>query len=61
GQTHFFRSKYGVVSQAFGPVTLTAGYGRGDRLDGLFGGAQVSLWNTGLSLLAEDDSKTPYA
>ncbi|WP_408516957.1 YjbH domain-containing protein [Paraburkholderia madseniana] len=61
GQTHFFRSKYGVVSQAFGPVTLTAGYGQGDRLDGLFGGAQVSLWNTGLSLLAEDDSKTPYA
>jgi hypothetical protein len=61
GQTHFFRSKYGVVSQAFGPVTLTAGYGQGDRLDGLFGGAQVSLWNTGLSLLAESDSKTPYA
>ncbi|MFM0228069.1 YjbH domain-containing protein [Paraburkholderia dipogonis] len=61
GQTHFFRSKYGVVSQAFGPVTLTAGYGQGDRLDGLFGGAQVSLWNTGLSLLVEDDSKTPYA
>ncbi|WP_454829145.1 YjbH domain-containing protein [Paraburkholderia xenovorans] len=61
GQTHFFRSKYGVVSQAFGPVTLTAGYGQGDRLDGLFGGAQVSLWNTGLSLLAEDDSRTPYA
>ncbi|NPT57879.1 YjbH domain-containing protein [Paraburkholderia elongata] len=61
GQTHFFRSKYGVVSQTFGPVTLTAGYGQGDRLDGPFGGAQVSLWNTGLSLLAEDDSKTPYA
>ncbi|WP_046572492.1 YjbH domain-containing protein [Paraburkholderia fungorum] len=61
GQTHFFRSKYGVVSQALGPLTLTAGYGLGDRLDGLFGGAQLSLWNTGLSLLAEDDSKTPYA
>ncbi|MBN3847580.1 MULTISPECIES: YjbH domain-containing protein [Burkholderiaceae] len=61
GQTHFFRSKYGVVSQAFGPLTLTAGYGQGDRLDGLFGGAQLSLWHTGLSLLAEDDSKTPYA
>ncbi|MFM0056377.1 YjbH domain-containing protein [Paraburkholderia phytofirmans] len=61
GQTHFFRSKYGVVSQALGPVTLTAGYGQGDRLDGFFGGAQLSLWNTGLSLLAEDDSRTPYA
>ncbi|NML32424.1 YjbH domain-containing protein [Paraburkholderia antibiotica] len=61
GQTHFFRSKYGVVSQAFGPLTLTAGYGQGDRLDGIFGGAQLSLWHTGLSLLAEDDSKTPYA
>ena len=43
GQTHFFRSKYGVVSEAFGPLTLTAGYGQGDRLDGLFGGAQLSL------------------
>lgn len=61
GQTHYFRSKYGVVSQTFGPVTLTAGYGRGDRLDGFFGGAQVALWDTGLSLFAEDDSKTPYA
>jgi hypothetical protein len=60
GQTHFFRSKYGVVSQGFGPLNLTLGYGRGDRLDGVFGGAQLSLWSTGLSLLAEDDSKTPY-
>lgn len=61
GQTHYFRSKYGVVSQTFGPLALTAGYGQGDRLSGAFGGAEVSLWNTGLSVLAEDDSKTPYA
>ena len=61
GQTHFFRSEYGVITQAVGPLTLSAGYGHGDRLDGLFGGAQLSLWHTGLSLLAEDDSKTPYA
>jgi len=61
GQTHFFRSRYGVVSQSLGPATLTLGYGSGDRLDGLFGGAQLALWNTGLSVLAEDDSKTPYA
>ncbi|SDF95793.1 YjbH domain-containing protein [Paraburkholderia phenazinium] len=61
GQSHFFRSKYGVVSQALGPATLTVGYGQGDRLDGVFGGVQLSLWNTGLSLLAEDDAKTPYA
>ncbi|WP_406869373.1 YjbH domain-containing protein [Paraburkholderia fungorum] len=61
GRTHYFRSTYGVVSQAFGPATLSVGYGQGDRLDGLFGGLQLSLWNTGLSLLAEDDSKTPYA
>lgn len=61
GQTHYFRSKYAGISQTFGPATLTLGYGQGDRLDGLFGGAQLSLWNTGLSLLAEDDSKTPYA
>jgi len=60
GQTHFFRSKYGAVSQPFGPLNLTVGYGQGDRLDGPFGGAQLSLWHTGLSLLAEHDSKTPY-
>jgi hypothetical protein len=60
GQTHYFRSKYGVVSQAIGPATFTVGYGRGDRLDGPFGGAELRLWNTGLSVLAEDDSKTPY-
>jgi Exopolysaccharide biosynthesis protein YbjH len=61
GQTHYFRSKYGVVSQTFGPLALSAGYGQGDRLNGAFGGAELSLWNTGLSVLAEDDSKTPYA
>ncbi|CAB3705947.1 YjbH domain-containing protein [Paraburkholderia rhynchosiae] len=60
GQTHFLRSKYGAVSQPFGPLNLTIGYGQGDRLDGLFGGAQLSLWQTGLSLLAEHDSRTPY-
>jgi hypothetical protein len=61
GQTHYFRSKYGEVSQPVGPLNLTIGYGQGDRLDGVFGGVQLSLWHTGLSLLAEDDSKTPYA
>jgi hypothetical protein len=61
GQTHYFRSKYGVVSQTFGPLALSAGYGQGDRLNGVFGGAELTLWNTGLSVLAEDDSKTPYA
>jgi hypothetical protein len=61
GQTHYFRSTYGVVSQTFGPATFTAGYGHGDRLDGAFGGVQLALWQTGLSLLAEDDAKTPYA
>ncbi|WP_250452950.1 YjbH domain-containing protein [Caballeronia sp. ATUFL_M2_KS44] len=61
GQTHHFRSKYGVVSQSFGPATLTIGYGQGERLNGLFGGVQVALGQTGLSLMAEDDSKTPYA
>jgi len=61
GQTHYFRSKYAVVSQNVGPATLTLGYGQGDRLNGLFGGMQLALWSTGLSLLAEDDAKTPYA
>jgi Exopolysaccharide biosynthesis protein YbjH len=60
GQTHFFRSTYGVVSQAIGPATFSVGYGRGDRLNGVFGGAQLALWNTGISLIAEHDSATPY-
>lgn len=61
GQTHFFRAKYGVISQALGPATFTVGYGSGDRLDGAFGGAELSVFNTGLSLLVEHDSQTPYA
>ncbi|MBN3786233.1 YjbH domain-containing protein [Burkholderia sp. Ac-20353] len=61
GQTHYFRSTYGVVSQSLGPATFTVGYGKGDRLDGVFGGAELQVWHTGLSLLAEHDSKTPYA
>ncbi|WP_186118544.1 YjbH domain-containing protein [Burkholderia gladioli] len=61
GQTHFFRSTYGVVSQVLGPATLTLGYGSGDRLDGVFGGAELDVFHTGLSLLVEHDSKTPYA
>ncbi|MBN3727268.1 YjbH domain-containing protein, partial [Burkholderia sp. Ac-20379] len=61
GQTHFFRAKYGVISQALGPATFTVGYGSGDRLDGAFGGAELSVFNTGLSLLVEHDSLTPYA
>ncbi|HTI18889.1 MAG TPA: YjbH domain-containing protein [Trinickia sp.] len=60
GQTHFFRSTYGVVSQSIGPATFTVGYGHGDRLNGAFGGAQLALWHTGISLLAEHDSATPY-
>lgn len=60
GQTHFFRSTYGVASQDFGPLKLTFGYGHGDRLDGPFGGAELQVWKTGLSLLAEDDARTPY-
>jgi hypothetical protein len=61
GQTHFFRSKYGVLTEELGPLSLTAGYGHGDRLNGVFGGGSLSVLRTGISVLAEDDAKTPYA
>ena len=61
GQTHFLRSTYGVVTEALGPASFTLGYGRGDRLKGIFGGLALDVGRTGLSLLLEEDAKTPYA
>jgi len=61
GQTHFLRSTYAVVTQALGPANFTLGYGRGDRLKGVFGGLALDVGRTGLSMLLEEDGKTPYA
>ncbi len=50
-----------MVSQVFKPLTLSADYGSGDGLDCAFGGRAVVPVEHGRSLLAEHDSKTPYA
>ena len=64
GGASFFRSRYVVTSEQFGPVQLTAGYawneqipntGLATNFKGFFGGAQVNLGNTGLALLGEYD------
>jgi hypothetical protein len=61
GQTSYFRSRYIVASQAIGPLSLTLGAGDGpQRLNGIFGGGELSIWHTGLSVLAEDDSRVAY-
>jgi len=55
GGAAFFRSSYGVVTQALGPFKLTGGYGRGpDRLKGFFAGADVHL-RDGFYLMAEKE------
>ncbi|AOJ04744.1 hypothetical protein WS70_23545 [Burkholderia mayonis] len=62
GQTKFFRSKYVVVTDSFGPVRVTFGAGwGGQRLNGVFGGAELMLGRSGLSVLAEHDSSVAYA
>jgi len=62
GQTKFFRSKYVVATKSFGParITLGAGWG-GQRLNGAFGGVELMLGASGLSVLAEHDSSVAYA
>ncbi|MEK9775604.1 MAG: YjbH domain-containing protein, partial [Quisquiliibacterium sp.] len=61
GAASNFRSKYLVATQRFGPAQFTLGYGRGpDQFDGLFGGVQLGLFNTGLGLLAEHDGRDEF-
>ncbi|MBM3270243.1 MAG: YjbH domain-containing protein [Candidatus Sericytochromatia bacterium] len=67
--THYgLTTFYAVATQRLGPLSLTAGYGYGDRaegkwgrtkpfLDGVFGGADLALPG-GLDLLAEYDGIT---
>jgi len=56
GSAHL-ETKYGVVSETIGPVRLSLGLGIGpDRLDGLFGGGEVRLFDW-LYLLGEYDTE----
>ena len=49
-----FSSRYLAVSQQFGPLTATIGAAKSKvELGGMFGGAELALGNTGLSVLAE--------
>lgn len=62
GGAQHFRSSYGVLTQAIGPLQLSGGYGKGpQKLDGLFGGAQWHLGSTGLTLLVEHDGSNAAA
>ncbi len=55
GSTHF-ETKYLVFSKEIAPLRLSFGYGTGpDRLDGIFGGAEVRVFDW-LYLLAEHDT-----
>jgi hypothetical protein len=56
GSAHL-ETKYGVVSETIGPVRLSLGLGIGpDRLDGVFGGAEVRLFDW-FYLLGEYDTE----
>lgn len=62
GGANFFKSKYAVASEDFGPLSVSLGYAIGNPrnsspLDGLFGGLQYRIGQTGVSLLAEYDGQ----
>ncbi|MDB5743343.1 MAG: hypothetical protein JWR68_1658 [Polaromonas sp.] len=66
-----FRSKYAVASDEYGPLHWSLGYAKGESalgrigggkvLDGLFGGAELRLGNTGAAVLAETDGTQRHA
>ncbi|WP_194723878.1 YjbH domain-containing protein [Noviherbaspirillum malthae] len=57
GGAQNFRSRYVAVSDRIGPVYATLGVARGvASLDGVFGGAEWALGDSGVSLLAERNS-----
>ncbi|MGE0496649.1 MAG: YjbH domain-containing protein [Ramlibacter sp.] len=70
GGAVYFKSRYVVASDDYGPVTWSLGYAAGSpiqgvaangyTLDGLFGGVQWRLGSTGLSLLAEHDGQQKH-
>lgn len=57
-----YRSKYVVASQRLGPLYATLGTARGESyFNGLFGGAEMALGNSGFSALVERNSDVNYA
>ncbi len=70
GGASLFKSRYGVVSDQWGPVRWSAGYAFGSpsggnrangyAFDGAFGGAEFLIGQTGLSLLAEYDGQQKH-
>lgn len=65
----YFRSLYAVASDELGPLRWTLGYGQSKPsvvgkarvLDGVFGGAELRLWDTRATLLAETDGTRRHA
>lgn len=70
GGASYFKSRYGVVSDQWGPVRWSAGYAWGSpslgntangyAFDGVFGGIEWLIGQTGLSLLAEYDGQQKH-
>lgn len=57
GEAQNFRTRYLVATQHLGPLSLTAGYGDElDRLNGVFGGVQLSLGRW-IDLMADHDAE----
>ena len=66
----YFRSVYAVASDELGPLRGTLGFARSQAsvsaraqrvLDGVFGGAELRLWETRATVLAETDGTRQYA
>lgn len=65
----YFRSLYAVASDELGPLRWSLGYGQSEKsvvgkarvLDGVFGGAELRLWDTRATLLAESDGTRRHA
>lgn len=68
GAATYFKSIYGVASDQWGPVRWSAGVAHGKSKDsrgkmfhGVFGGVEVLVGRTGLSVLAEYDGQQSHA
>ncbi|MCR2745205.1 YjbH domain-containing protein [Limnobacter parvus] len=62
GAANNFESTYAVATQPWGPFKFTAGVGAGpDQFDGAFGGVEMDVFNTGVSLLLENDARDTFA
>ena len=68
GGAVYFKSIYAVASDEWGPLRWSAGYARGTAsrgsakvLDGLFGGAEVRLWDSPVTALLESDGSRRHA